>query len=496
MGRKSWWIAGLVVVLAAGSWGGYKVYGKKGKQLAATYSTTVVRKGTIEVKVSGTGSIQPSARETLKAKTAGTALKVNFKKGDTVKKGDVLITYKEEDISSQVQSKNIDLKKKKLDLADLQSKYKEASDDSARATLALNIQKQQLDIAMAEEDLTTLRTSKKIDPIVAPIDGVLSTFNVAEGDSLNPNADIGEVVNFAQLQMVVGIDELDIPKVKLGQEAQILVEALPKKTFNGKVVTIADEGTTSNGVASFDVTVLLDSKDDLKVGMSAEASIMTAQKADALYVPVEAVQSSQGKYFVMVPAAGSTTSATGKTGQAGTNGQAGQGQWQGGQGQAGQSQAGQSQAGQSQAGQSQAGQGAQGQGNTGNNSSRFQNMTEEERAAMREQFMAARGNTAGGTSGNAGVAVTSTTRVEVTVGINNEDSIEILTGLKEGDLVVLPTIKSTSSNANAQAGFGGFGGGFPGAGGGFQGGAGGAFGGGNGSRQTTTSKSGTTGGGR
>ncbi|WP_256757520.1 efflux RND transporter periplasmic adaptor subunit [Cohnella sp. WQ 127256] len=474
MKKKMVWSVALVIVLAAGTWGGIQLYNKKDTQLVASYITTQVRKGTIEVKVSGTGSIQPIARKTLKAAASGTALKVNYKEGDTVKKGDILITYEQEDVTDSIRSKTIDLKKKQLELNDLQTKYKEALDDEARKPLVLSIQKQQLDIEMAQSDISTLKTGKIIDPIVAPIDGVLATFDVVAGDSINPNGELGEIVNFAQLQMVVGIDELDISKVKLEQETEILVEALPEEKFTGKVVSIADEGTTSNGVASFDVTIVLTDAKALKVGMSAEASIMTDKKTDALYVPVEAVQSSQGKYFVMVP--GSSGSGTGagtgtnsgsstKTPPAqGTNGDVGAPGPQGGQtGQAGQS---------GQAGQA-----------PGGNSDRFQNMSEEERTAMREQFAANRGS--GGTNANAGVGVTSTTRVEVKVGINNEDNIEILSGLKEGDSVVLPTVASSSSSANMQGGFPGMGvGGFTsGGGGGFPGGGGGMSGGG--TRQST-----------
>ena len=121
---------------------------------------------------------------------------------------------------------------------------------------------------------------------------------------------------------------------------------------------------------------------------------------------------------------------------------------------------------------------------------RFQNMTDEERASMRQQF-AGGGTPPGGANAAVGAAnatagaATTTSRVNVEVGINNEDYIEIVSGLKEGDLVVLPTSASTSNSNNRQAGFGSFGsttiipggggfggGGFPGggAGGGFQGG--------------------------
>ncbi|WP_373230934.1 efflux RND transporter periplasmic adaptor subunit [Cohnella sp.] len=424
MKRKIVWTVILVIVLAAGSWGGYRYYNKEDTQLAASYITTQVRKGTIEVKISGTGSIQPSARATLKANTAGTAAKVNYKQGDSVKKGDILVSYEEDDISDQIGSKNIDIKKKKLELTDLQAKYKSAEDDEARQELVLSIQKQQLDIEMAEKEISSLQTDKSIDPIVAPIDGVLATFEVQAGDSISPNGELGEVVNFAQLQMVVGIDELDISKVKLEQDAEILVEALPNEAFVGKVVAIADEGTTSNGVASFDVTINLLETTDLKVGMSAEASIMTDKKTDALYVPVEAVQSFQGNYFVMVPS----------TVQSGQGGVLPEG---------------------------------------------MQNMTDEERAALREEFMANRGTGGTGTAaGGTNTNTSSTTRAAVEVGINNEDNIEILSGLAEGDAVVLPTVVSSSSSNN-QSGFPGLGGAgitggvIPG-GGGFAGGTGGA----------------------
>ncbi|MBO9597320.1 MAG: efflux RND transporter periplasmic adaptor subunit, partial [Cohnella sp.] len=274
MSGKKWWIAGLVVVVAAaGSAGGYWWLNKEDKQLGPSYATTQVRKGTIEVKVSGTGSIQAAAKETLKATSAGKVAKVNAKSGDKVKKGDILVAYEQEDLSNQIRSKTIDLKKKKLELNDLQKRYKEA-DDETRDGMVLNIEKQQLDIEVAQADLADLKAGDEVDPIVAPIDGTLTDFEVAVGDTLNPNSELGTIADIDHMQIVVGVDELDIPKVKVDQEAQILVDALPDRTYTGKVVAIADEGTSSNGVASFDVTVRLSDITNLKVGMSAEADIL------------------------------------------------------------------------------------------------------------------------------------------------------------------------------------------------------------------------------
>ncbi len=502
MSGKKWWIAGLVVIVAAaGSAGGYWWLNKEDKQLGPSYATTQVRKGTIEVKVSGTGSIQAAAQETLKAKSAGKVAKVNAKSGDKVKKGDILLTYEQEDLSNQIRSKTIELQKKKLELDDLQKKYKEA-DDEARDGMVLNIEKQQLDIEVAQADLADLKKGDEIDPLVAVIDGTLSDFEVAAGDSLSPNAELGTITDLDHMQIVVGVDELDIPKVKIDQEAQIVVDALPDRTYTGKVVAIADEGTSSNGVASFDVTVQLSDIKDLKIGMSAQADIMTASKSDVLMLPIDAVQSTRGSYYVMVPGEGGTTPAAGAAGQGAQGGpsqrstqeaqqetqgaQGGQGarQTQGAQG----AEQGTREAQGAQQGTGQRGNfgGAGGLGNMTDDQrqemrERFQNMSDEERAAMRQQI-AGGGAAPGGANAAVGAAnttagdATTTSRVNVEVGINNEDYIEIVSGLKEGDLVVLPASASTSSSNNRQAGFGGFGGGtiLPGGGGftggGFQGG--------------------------
>src|SRR5690606_24526049 len=121
------------------------------------------------------------------------------------------------------------------------------------------------------------------------------------------------------LQIVVGVDELDISKVKVGQPASILVEALPDQKFTGKVTEIAQEGTATSGVATFDVTIMLDDSTNLRAGMSAEATIIVEQKADALYLPIEAVQSIGGRYFVMVRSAEGTGSGESPSPASGTN---------------------------------------------------------------------------------------------------------------------------------------------------------------------------------
>ncbi|ECW2840344.1 HlyD family efflux transporter periplasmic adaptor subunit [Listeria monocytogenes] len=111
-----------------------------------------------------------------------------------------------------------------------------------------------------------------------------------------------QVPDYDELQLVAQMDELDIPNIKKDQEVKVTVTALPDKTYTGKVKEIAEQGQVQNGVSSFSVIISLDKTDDLKAGMTADASILVNEKKDALYVPIEAVQKdSDDKYYVLVP---------------------------------------------------------------------------------------------------------------------------------------------------------------------------------------------------
>ncbi|EUJ28823.1 hypothetical protein MFLO_11759 [Listeria floridensis FSL S10-1187] len=108
--------------------------------------------------------------------------------------------------------------------------------------------------------------------------------------------------NYDKLNLQVQMDELDIPNVKVGQEVKVNITALPDKAITGKVEKIAEQGQVQNGVSSFPVVISLDNVKDLKAGMTADASILVHEKANAIYLPIEAVQKDDNdKYYVMIP---------------------------------------------------------------------------------------------------------------------------------------------------------------------------------------------------
>ena len=238
---------GIVAIIVI--WGAYLGYAKMTKEKnvdTSELNVTKVERGDISVKVTGSGVIDAKYREEIKVSNAGTVKEVLFEEGDKVKEGDELV-----DFSGYV--------------------------DSLEAPI-----------------------SGTIINAETPSSGTMVKSAVKEDDLLTPGQVVAQVVNYDKLQLKIEVDELDISKVKVGQSAEVSVAAFPEETFAGKVIEIAKEGVINNGVATFNVTIDINEPKELRVGMTADATILVEEKEQVLLVPVEGIQSKEGKYFAMV----------------------------------------------------------------------------------------------------------------------------------------------------------------------------------------------------
>ncbi|WP_170143520.1 efflux RND transporter periplasmic adaptor subunit [Brockia lithotrophica] len=139
-------------------------------------------------------------------------------------------------------------------------------------------------------------------PVKAPIDGKISQVFVVAGQAVVPGQDLLLLLDDQNLQVVIHVDELDVNKIKVGQTAEVTVQAVSQTPLKGDVLAIGDEGEVQNGVATFPVTVHVPAVSGLKIGMTAEAQILVGEKDDALLVPVEAVVRRRNAAYVYVPA--------------------------------------------------------------------------------------------------------------------------------------------------------------------------------------------------
>jgi len=161
-------------------------------------------------------------------------------------------------------------------------------------------------LEMAEDDLEKAT-------ITAPFDGVIAAVNVEAGDKLaaptvSPQTII-HLVDPGLMELVVELDEIDIPWVRVNQKALIEVDALPDTVFEGKVTAIYPLPRTVGGVVLYNARVSFPVTEDsgLKAGMSASADIILAERNDTLLVPSRAVYAdAQGNTVVQVVAGGQT----------------------------------------------------------------------------------------------------------------------------------------------------------------------------------------------
>lgn len=164
--------------------------------------------------------------------------------------------------------------------------------------------------------------------ITAPISGKVSNLGIIENaivgsssSSSDSDSDssssvsILSISNSESLEVVIAVNEVDISSIKEDQIATLTFDAIPDKTYTGHVSNIDYIGTTTQGVTTYDVQIILDKTDEaMRPGMSASASIMTERKDNVLLVPSSAVQTQNGQSVVNVIRNGQTTAVTVTTG--------------------------------------------------------------------------------------------------------------------------------------------------------------------------------------
>lgn len=235
-----------------------------GYTIAGLSANATVHTSTIDIKSADFAKIQEADPVQIKALSSGTIASLNAKNGDFVNAGDLVISLSNDDL------------------------YEELSNA-------------QSNLSDAYEDLNNVKDNLDFYTITAPIDGVITSLDILEGDYVRAETNLCTIVNNDNLEFDINVDELDILDVKLGQEVKIEIDALSDtkiKPIIGYVSEIALEGTTSNSVTTYPVTISLSGDSNIKIGFNCSAEILTSNVEDVLVAPVDAIESVKGKYYV------------------------------------------------------------------------------------------------------------------------------------------------------------------------------------------------------
>ena len=299
----------------------------------------------------------------------------------------------------------------------------------------------------AENKLSNTQDNVDDYTITAPISGTVITKNAKVGDKISKNSSgtttMAVIYDLSTMTLEMSVDELDVSSIKVGQFVEITADAVEGETFTGTVTNVSLQSSYSNGVTNYPVTVTLDDTGSLLPGMNVDAKIILDSSEDALVIPASALMRGNRVYVKKSP--DSTENADTQRNDSSDNaGDADSERKNPGDGtQNADSADRQPDAGAEASGSS------KGSG-TDNSSSK---------------------STGSGKSGSSNVP-DGFEAVQVTTGIINDDYVEILSGLSEGDEVYISSDSGSSTQTN-QMQMGGMGGPGGDMGGGAPGGLGG-----------------------
>lgn len=286
-------IAALAVWLLSG--------GKKEEKI--TFDTAAVAPANIMNSITATGTIEPVTSVTVGTQVSGIVSKLFVDYNSVVKKGQMIAELDKTNLMSQLNTAKTQLATAQSQLNYQTANYKRyktlfekglvAADDFDNAKLSYTQAKEQ--VASAKEEVQRAQTNLGYATITSPIDGVVLSKSVEEGQTVAASFSTPELFTIAQdltnMQVVANVDEADIGDVKEGERVTFTVDAYPDDTFKGEVKQVRQEATTTNNVVTYEVVISAPNADlKLKPGLTANVTIYTAERKGVLSVPSKALR--------------------------------------------------------------------------------------------------------------------------------------------------------------------------------------------------------------
>jgi len=311
--RRIWVVVVAVAVL--GGVGALALHARNRDSQAPKLDTPLGKAavGDVQVEVTEVGTVEPEVKVDVKSVLSGKVVALTVREGDVVQRGQ-LIAAIEPDINQaqSLASVRRAVNQAEIELADAEKDFR-AKDELLKAGLIsvelhraaetrFKAAKETWETAQ-EKSLLLQSSGIPVDPnrsqvlnITSPMDGVVIHRQVELGDvvtgagSFNAGTVIATVADLSRMIVKVGVNEVDIGKVKLGAPVAITLDAFPKVRFAGRVSRIAPAARLQDQVKVFDTEISLDAQGkELRTGMTANVAIKGERVEGVLTVPVEAV---------------------------------------------------------------------------------------------------------------------------------------------------------------------------------------------------------------
>jgi HlyD family secretion protein len=293
----------------------------------SAFSWDAIGRGDIRETISASGEIRAKTQINIGTSVAGEIKAIHVKDGQDVQAGDLLVTIDQERLRQSLAQSTAALEAVRQDASRLEAAMKRSVDSFpryeslrqqglmsdeefrqqklAKESAVLSYNSAKANVAQSEASLKGMRDGLSKATLRAPIAGRVTSLKAEKGEtaipgmSNLPGATLMIISDMSQMLAEIKVNESEVVRVKVGQTAQVTVESLPGKVFQGSVMEVAT-GTEKVGTDAnlYKVKVLLSGQradlDNLRPGMSARAVILTQEAKGVLRVPLQAVLEREG----------------------------------------------------------------------------------------------------------------------------------------------------------------------------------------------------------
>ncbi len=299
MKKKAYIIAGVTVIIAAV----VAFFALDKKEDGVTYATATVATSNISTSVTATGTIEPVTSVSVGTQVSGIVAHLYVDYNSIVKKGQVIAELDKTNLLSELASAKANLASSKANLAYQANNFKRqqtlfdkgliSANDFEQARLSYEQAQQQ--VQTSTQSVNKAQTNLGYATITSPIDGVVLSKSVEEGQTVAASFNTPELFTIAQdltdMRVIADIDEADIGDIRVGERVEFTVDAYPDDTFQGSVTQVRQVATTESNVVTYEVVISAPNADlKLKPGLTANVTIYTREMNDVLVVPTKALK--------------------------------------------------------------------------------------------------------------------------------------------------------------------------------------------------------------
>ena len=297
--KKIWIGVGVVALLILV----YFLFSGGKKEEKVSFETAKVEKKNIHTSITATGTIEPVTSVTVGTQVSGIVSKLYVDYNSVVKKGQIIAELDKTNLTSELNTA-------KANLASAQSTldYEKANHDRYKTLFdkglvsandyenaRLSYEKARQTVTSSRESVRKAQTNLGYATITSPIDGVVLSKSVEEGQTVAASFNTPELFTIAQdltnMRVIADIDEADIGGVKEGQRVTFTVDAFPEDSFEGQVTQVRQQATTESNVVTYEVVISAPNNDlKLKPGLTANVTIYTLELNNTLAVPSKALR--------------------------------------------------------------------------------------------------------------------------------------------------------------------------------------------------------------